>query len=215
MYDKPISHSSRKLFRKCPKQWHDKYILGNRTESGPAAARGTDIHGELEKFFKEKLPLSNPVFQPWRRALEALTVRQVLAEQELARNAEWEETTFDAPDAYFRGKVDLSYMLGNTLVIIDWKTGRVYKDHQEQGEDYIALAPEAERYQTEFWYIDSPQLVAINKYTKKDRPKFVKRVKEEVEAIRAETEFKATPSDFNCRFCPLSWRNGGKCEAAP
>ena len=217
MYTKPISHSSRKLFKKCPKQWHDKYINGNRTEPGIAAARGKDIHFEIEQFFKAKRALTHPVLNPWSRALEALSIEPGgEAEKSLGRNAEWEAVNFEDPAAYFRGQLDRSVLLPcGTRKIQDWKTGRIYADHQEQGEDYIALEEPAERYLIEFWYIDSPTHIATFHYNANMRADFIGRIKTEVEKIRTAEEFIPTPSNFNCKFCPLSWRNGGKCEAAP
>jgi len=217
MYDKPISHSSRKLFKKCPRQWHDKYINGNRTEPGVAAARGKDVHFEIEQFFKARRALTNPALNPWRRALEALTVEQNgEAEKSLGRDAEWNAVPFEAPNAYFRGQLDRSVLLPcGTRKIQDWKTGRVYDDHREQGEDYIALEEPADRYLVEFWYIDQPTHVVTFHYGGNTRAGFVERIKSEVEKIRKAEEFPPTPSNFNCRYCPLSWRNGGECEAAP
>jgi len=214
-YTKPISHSSRKLFAKCPKQWHDKYVLGNKTETGAAAARGTNIHEEIERFYRHSIPLSNPVLMPWRRVLEALTLKSPVPEAELARTSEWQMTKFDAPEAFYRGKLDLRYDDSAVHVIADWKTGRKYPEHEEQGLDYVALSDERDAYRTEFYYIDQPLCVVTFNYTKDQRARQIDKIQHEVNKIRAEENFDPTPGNFACRYCPLSWRNGGKCEAAP
>ena len=117
MYTKALSYSGMRLFKDCPKRWAHKYIDGNKEVSGKAAERGTRIHEQLEAFYKGAPFPSDPVLSPWRRALEALTLYNPVAEGEIAVDSAWNSVKFDAEDAYLRGKIDLAYMDGSTLVI--------------------------------------------------------------------------------------------------
>jgi CRISPR/Cas system-associated exonuclease Cas4 (RecB family) len=40
-------------------------------------------------------------------------------------------------------------------------------------------------------------------------------IKEDVEYIRSREVYDPTPSMSACNYCPLSWRRGGTCNAAP
>lgn len=214
MYDKPISYSGRSAWKKCPHRWHWIYVLGNRQEAGAAASRGTLIHSEIENFFAKGEPLYHSALQPWRRPLEALTIHSPQPEEELAVDKDWSKVRFDDPVAFYRGKTDLKYWAGDTLVYIDWKTGRQYPDHEEQGKSYMALGDEAERYRVEFWYIDQPLSISTFHYTKEDRAEHIDEIKRDVDTIRMANIYPATPCS-ECKWCPLNWRNGGKCETAP
>jgi hypothetical protein len=40
-------------------------------------------------------------------------------------------------------------------------------------------------------------------------------IEDQVRIVRADEEYLPTPSNDACRWCPLSWRNGGDCNKAP
>ena len=215
MYDAPISYSGKSLFKECPKRWEDNYIRGNRPPSGKAAERGTKLHDELETFFKgTPYPRDNTVLAPWRRFMEALTIYLPTAEGELAVTADWKPCSFDDPKAFYRGKADLFFNLGGILHILDWKSGRKYDTHEDQGKSYVAMSPEHDSYRTGFVYLDHPLEVLEFEYTQTEREDHIAELIKEVNGIRTATEYPATPSDKACQWCPLSWRKGGECKSA-
>lgn len=215
MYNKPISYSGKSLFKQCPKKWHNQYILGNRGPSNPAAERGTRLHEQLEKFFMGGVfPRGIVVLRPWRQFMEALTLESPSPEAELAVLSDWTPTTFDDEGAYYRGKADLQYIKDDTLHIFDWKSGRVYPEHSEQGLSYVAMGAEVENYKTYFVYLDSPLTVHTYDYTAKQRLEEQEKLSEEIEVIRLAEDYPGTPNQY-CRYCPMNWRTGGECHAAP
>ena len=218
-YTKPVSPSGLKLFKKCPFRWKAQYIDGYRPPSNKYADRGTDLHGELESFFRGfgQYPYGLPALAPWRRFMEALTVYKPHPEVEMAVDATWSPVPFDDDTAYFRGKADLKHdnMEASVLWLYDWKSGKIYDDHEQQGEDYVCLSGEYENYIVSFVYLDQPLTVVPFKYSHSQRTMMIAKRKEDIERLRNETEFKPTPSNYVCKWCPLSWRNGGTCNAAP
>jgi len=216
-YDKPISYSGKKLFKQCPKRWHNTYVLGQREPSGPAAERGTRLHEKLEKFFIEPhrgYPKDDKVLAPWRRVMEALTLYSPTPEANLAVDKDWSPVAYDDPAAFYRGKADLMFTTCGELHIHDFKSGRKYPEHEEQGLSYVALSAEYPRMHTCFTYLDHPLDMLEFTYTPTQREDHIAGLINEINEIRATTEFLPKAND-GCKWCPLSWRKGGDCHAAP
>jgi len=215
MYDKAISHSGKKLFKQCPKRWYHTYILGEREPSGPAALRGTMLHDKLEQFFIRGTgyPDDNTL-RPWRRVMEALTLYNPTPEAAMAVDKDWNPVDFDSPDAFYRGRADLSFVRDGELHIFDWKTGRKYADHPDQGLSYVAMSPEYPRTHTAFFYLDSPLDVVEHQYSPTEREDHIAELIQEITTIREATEHPPTAGE-GCKWCALSWRRGGSCHAAP
>ena len=216
MYNKAISYSGKSLYRKCPKAFKSAYIDGVRDDSPkPAAERGTMIHDLLEKFFKGEVSYPDHVaLKPWRRFMEQLTLKQPKPEGELAVDINWKPIAYDSPDAFFRGKYDLSFQDAGVVELLDWKTGKIYPEHEHQGECYVALTDEAIGYNVSMVYIDKYDEVHRYFHNARDRLKLIDNIHKEITDIRNDEEFKVTPSENACRWCVLSWRNGGTCTDA-
>jgi hypothetical protein len=216
MYTKPISPSSKKLFKECPKRWEWVYVHGNREESGDAAKRGTDLHEKLEQFFLGEPYPQDKALRSWEPFMNALREGAPSPEAKLAVNAQWEPVEFDCPTAYYRGITDLKALEDSTLNVWDWKSGRVYEEaHKSQGEDYVCIAPPvANKYVVRFVYLDHYPKVTTYTYTAQEREGMILALRAEVERIRTVDVYEATPGDA-CKWCPLSWRKGGECKDAP
>jgi hypothetical protein len=211
------SYSSLSTYRKCPKYFHWCYVLGNKEPDKPAAMRGHDLHAKLEEFFKgAPYPSRTPALKPWQRFMENLTKYNPEPEAEIAVNSEWIPCAFDDKDAYARGKIDLRYTLGGVRHILDWKSGRVYDDHPEQGKMYMAIEPDLwDDYETEFVYLDIPLHTTPRRYVRGAKQLEIVKLTNLIEIVNHDTEYVATPSRESCLYCPLSWRKGGQCRAAP
>lgn len=212
---RPHSYSSLSTWKKCPKLFHWNYVLGNRQPPNAAADRGTELHLALELFFKGgSYPIANKVLAPWRHFMEALTVHNPSPEAEYAVDQHWSPTGYEDPNAYARGKADLRHMIGNTFHVYDWKSGRIYPDHKQQGEMYLAMEEPHEFLVTHFVYLDSPLHVETRRYSKSDQMLIRAHLTEDIDTVNSATEYPATPSPESCKYCQLSWRKGGQCKEA-
>lgn len=214
MYSKPVSPSGLKLWKECPLKWADRYIYGNRQEPGPAAQRGTDLHNALEDFFNgSPYPSGNKVLRPWQPLMEALASTDPVAEGEIAVDFGWKNCDYNSPLAYYRGKKDLHYEHGATLHLFDWKSGKVYPEHEFQGASYAAMSPGYENYKVTFVYLDQPLHTQRWEYTAQQvatrRIEFTNIIQE----LRTAEEYPAKPGS-GCNWCHLSWRRGGSCKRA-
>lgn len=219
-YDKAVSYSGLKLYKTCPKAWADQYISGNRRSSGAAAQRGTKIHDLIEQFYKQRIwPNNQPVLRPWERQLRGLLKYNPTAEADLAVDKDWNPVGFEDDNAYLRGKADLLFWKPeNERHIVDWKTGRIYPDHEHQGKTYFALdaatSRESDKTIVTMVYLDKKETREWT-YRPNELDETIEELRYDIEILRADEEYKPTPSLDACNYCPLSWRNGGKCNAAP
>lgn len=214
MYSNPLSPSGLKLYKACPRKWADVYINGNRQPSGAAAQRGTDLHNMLEDFFNgAPYPSGNSCLAKWQRLMEGLAATDCSAEGELAVNMAWEPTTFSDPNAYYRGKMDLDYEAGDVCNIFDWKSGKIYDDHVFQGKSYAAMKRGFKLYKVNFVYLDHPHVIKTWEYTAPEVDQMRIDLSTDIDRCRKDEEYLATPGD-ECKWCHLSWRNGGDCKRA-
>ena len=218
MYDKPISYSGKKLYQRCPYAWAWAYIHGNRSEQGRAAARGEELHKLLEEFFlgNTPYPKTEKTLRPWQRYMENLAAQGLAPEAEVGVRDDWTKCKFDDPKAYARGKLDGRLVQARKLKIFDWKSGKVYDDHEFQGEMYIALeGTDGYEYETHFVYLDQYPLVKSRTYGVDAHIPIRDTLKVEIDAIRLATDYPPTPSESKCQWCDISWRRGGHCTKAP
>lgn len=216
-YDKPLSYSGLSKYKECPRAWADVYINGNRTPPSPAMERGTRIHEVLELYFNTGMyPDHVKELAPWRATMDTLKSWGAVAEQPLAVDRDWNAVSYDDPAAFFRGKTDLSYQLAGSLYVVDFKTGRKYPSHVNQGRAYVALttAP-SESYIATFMYLDHPPQTEKWHYTSAERDDIIAALRDDIDKVRSDSEYAPTPSPTACRWCTLSWRSGGDCHAAP
>ena len=215
MYSKPLSYSGLSLYKRCPRRWHNTYILGNREQSGKAAERGTYLHELLESYFQGKTPYpsGNSALAPSQSFMEGLARHDAVAEGEVAVNQNWQPVGYEDEEAFFRGKKDLDIPAGETLLLFDWKSGRVYDDHVFQGEAYSALTPGFGRYIVHFVYLDQPHTILRWEYSAEEVVAIRERLTEQIMEVRSAENYDPIPGD-HCGWCPLSWRNGGDCKRA-
>jgi len=219
MYEKPLSYSGMSLYKKCPKAWADNYINGNKQPSGRAAQRGNRIHDQLEQFMLGSTAFpTTKTLEWWADYMNALAEYEVFPEEMVAVDSDWLPIGYDDPSANLRGKIDLRYSDKETLHIKDWKTGRIYPKHEQQGETYLALSEDVakhhDRIVVEMVYIDQ-QEIRTWEYTPADIAPIKEGLIEIIDIIRSDEKHEATPSMDACQWCNLGWRKGGPCTDAP
>lgn len=214
-YNKALSYSGLSLYKACPLLWHEHYVLGIREPSGAAADRGTRLHQLLEDFFNgAPYPSGDKDLRPWQDYMQKLKAAgNYTAEGEVAVDAQWQPVGFDAGDAYFRGKKDLDVVEGAILTLYDWKSGKIYPEHVDQGKAYACLTPGHEKYVARFVYLDLPLHVQEWEYSAAEVEDFRGEHTQIIEEIRHAEEFKPTPGS-KCQWCKKSWRRGGDCKRA-
>jgi len=182
----------------------------------PAAERGTKIHLEGENYLLNKTFLCPPSYQKVSAHVMGLKARRAIPEMKMAVNDKWEPVDYKAPDAYFRGIIDVHYVHEDTLYIEDFKTGQIYDSHPKQMEVYTALAaaeyPEVKEITTRLIYVDQG-IVTPPKTVPVERLKPIRMLMDgRIGNAEEETIFPATPSTNACRFCGYHGKYGGPCK---
>jgi hypothetical protein len=210
------SLSRLKTFETCHAKYDYRYNLKIPDNGGSSAAqRGIDIHAGIEKSIKDRI---TPV--PEEASFVGDTIRSLQyagvehrAEFDLKLDKDWKQVI--TGDYWFHGIIDLYVRTSPTTASFhDWKTGRIYPDHDEQKELY-ALAlfcayPELEEITSHFDYLDQRKSI-----TRTFHPYMVPAAKERwsrrVGRMQSATEFIPTPG-YLCRWCGFSKAKGGPCR---
>ena len=214
---KPLvgSYSLLNTFGICPLQAQHKYVLRDLPkETSPALERGNYVHKAMEKRcgFGDPLPDDLKEYEPFAAKLGDGAGGNC-TELELAVTRDWQPTNFWAPNAWFRGKIDLLSFRNDVALIVDWKTGKVREDPFELVV-FATLLDKQTIYHAEsrkairgmyIWLNDMKpgQVHNLLPYVKGCQ-RIIERVMERIETLkRCEAEpWPATPNGL-CAFCPV------------
>lgn len=131
---KPLtfSHTALKDYDNCPLQYQHKRILKDIPDvKGDAAIWGERVH----KDFEERLTINKPLpdylekFEPMMQKFVGLDIK---CEWKVCLNENLKPTDWFAPDAWFRGVLDLYVRINNTTAFVgDYKTGKRRDDFDQ------------------------------------------------------------------------------------
>jgi hypothetical protein len=211
------SYSSWSLLNECALRFKSRYIDKQPEAPSEAMARGTDVHTKAEYWLQGKLKGPVPkALSKLEKEFNALRQMKPRIEQWYGVNQDWSVANYNS---WCVGKVDADVLDGDTLVIIDHKTGRIYADkHKEQASLYAALGaahfPKVKSIELEFWYLDQGDVLTWKwdqAGARALQPLWGARG-DAVMNAEARGEFEPTPGQY-CRWCKLSKANGGNCKA--
>lgn len=214
---RPWSDSRLSCYEDCPKQYWYRYVehMPSFREDSPAATRGSGIHKQAELYLKGEIHMYPPELQKVSGHAMKLKALKATPEQQLAVTEQWTRCEWDAPEAYFRGIIDITYKSEPTTVHIeDWKSGQIYKSHDVQISRYVALAapdyPEAEKFVTRLIYLDQG-VVTPPKIVPVDRIKPIRLMLDgSIHNAEADEIFPVKPGSA-CKWCGYSRKYGGPC----
>ena len=203
---KSWSYSSLSTYEKCAKKLYFEKVKRLPKKSSQALERGNEIHSKGEKFLKKELlrvPKEYKEFAP-----ELNRLRKMGAEAEAMRGLDknWNSVPWDDwNNCWLRYKTDAEVMVEpSELLIVDFKTGKMYDTHEDQAKLYAAAAlssdPTLSDVHVEFWYLDHDNIEGFA-YKQKDSSKFQSYWNRRVKPMLSDVTFKAKPSPSNCRWC--------------
>lgn len=206
------SYSSVKAFETCP--WRYYLTRVSKQVKEPAFGsqtgdEGLQIHRALENHIKGKeyLPERYGKFLPIVERVKAVPGR-VQAERKFALTAAFAETTFFGKDAWMRGVFDVEAVTPTSVVVLDWKYGKVKPDSTQL--DLFAAAafklyPTATTVHTGYVWLQHNQLDRRT-YSKDDTvpvwQDFMARTKR-IEIAHEKNEWPKRPSGLCRAHCPV------------
>ena len=203
-----------KSAEQCPAKYfwtYEDVVLG-KPETSPAAERGHEIHAQLENYLLgTSIVLPN---EAWAEPMRALKTSGAIAEELWELDREWKRTARQPP--WGRLRMDAYWLSTDHITVVDFKTGRVYPEHDDQMQLYAIAAGAnfpATHVTAELWYIDRNETHAKT-YSREElddlQPYWEKRAQD----LLTRTIFPETPSEEACRWCPFSKKKGGPCRSA-
>lgn len=141
----PWSYSAITTFAKCPKRYYHTRVARDVVDEGSAATRyGTEGHEAAELYIRDGKPLPGK-FRFMQSTLDVLNAMQGTKHTEIEMgvrktNDGYLPTTFDDPEAWYRGIADLLVVNGKKGLLADYKTGKSARYADEKQLDLLAGA---------------------------------------------------------------------------
>jgi hypothetical protein len=219
------SYSRWSDYKTCPFKFKMKYIMKAPTAGSPAMDRGNAVHKMGEDYIKSgpkgRAPKVPPEYVHFKDELAHLRGIGAMAELPWGFKRDWSWTgrpNWFGEGVWFRMKADAAASYDdNTGLVADWKTGRKYSEHEEQGRIFGAVSlmrfPEWTEVDVRFWYTD--QKPGDNEeqwiYTRKDGELIRAEWEKKVRPMFADKRFAPTPND-KCKWCDFAKDKGGPCK---
>lgn len=205
-------------YEKCPASYKFRYIDKVPTPAaGGAAARGTELHGAIEHFLTGKTETLPNEINFYTQYLNELKKKAIFPEHRIALKRDWTPTGWDSEDRWYKGILDLKAIespQATEATVIDWKTGKIYDDHDDQKTIYslavFAEHPSVQRVRAVHVYLDLGK--NREKVFSRDEVHQLRLAWEQrVERMDNDHDYIPNPS-FKCRYCPYAKDKGGPCR---
>lgn len=213
------SYSRFTTYDKCPAKAKYLYIDKIKDKGNANMSRGTIIHSKAEQLVKGNITGMPKELENFKDELQYLKILykkgMVFVERDLAVTKDWDPTTYDDwNNVWLRGKSDVVVIEDTVATDVDYKTGKKYDSHFEQGELYAIGSfchfPQIKSVDVEFWYIDSGEVEGAS-YNKKDLNKLKKKWEKKTRPMLTDKEFKPKPG-YACQWCNFAASKGGPCD---
>lgn len=213
------SYSRYADYKQCPAKFKYKHLMRLPDPGSPAMERGNVIHKLAEDVIRAKIDVP-PELITLKDELEFLRDAMATPEESWGFKRNWEwigRPGWFGDDVWFRAKTDVRLLYDDdTLLIVDWKTGKKYYANEEQIGLFALAAyqrfPTVREVDARLYYSDAPKDDNVVERTYKAK---------ELEALRRDWDkmvvpmfkdrrFAPTPND-KCGWCPYSKGKGGPC----
>lgn len=209
------SYSRYAKYNDCPAAAKYKFIDKLQEPGSAAMERGNAIHKMAEDYTKgatKKLP---PELTKFAEEFKELKGSKPIVEQTWAFTKEWAETVWnDWQGCWLRIKTDAACLDGDTLYVIDHKTGKQREGYGEQmtlyGVGGFLKYPHIKKVVAQLWFLDSGGVVPAE-YKVSEFKAMQKDWEKKVQPMLNDTRFAPKPGNA-CRFCHFKKANGGPCK---
>lgn len=221
--------SALKDFETCPAKYQWSYLFEPEDwaaigylvvpEKGSAAMqRGTDIHNSCEDYLLGRInavELHREIGPAWRNLISGLRYFGAKPEEQWEVSEGWHPIE-PGEQVWLRAKIDVHYLpSADTLHVIDYKTGKPYRENMEQVEVYSLLGfakfDEVETVVGELWYLDHEE-PHEKTFHRTQAPKLARKWEQRAGRLLQATEYPPRVNRF-CDWCPYNEAKGGPCTA--
>lgn len=212
----PWSYSSLTAFETCPKQYHVMRVLkAVPFQETEATRHGTEVHKALELRLKDNTPLPDK-YAEYEPIAAKLDKPGVFTEQQIALTRNLQPCDWWDKKAWCRGIIDVGIKAKSTVLLADYKTGKMKPD-SSQLELFAAMKmaedPTVETAKTMFiWLKEGKTTVAT--FTRADTPAiwegFMHRV-QRLENAYEQDKWTPKPSGLCAKWCPVGKKHCSFC----
>jgi hypothetical protein len=207
------SLSSLGTYEKCPAQYKYGYIDKLPRKQNISAARGVSFHAVMEGYLKGDLTTVSTELSFYQGFLDELKKAGARAEEKLSVDRQWNPVEWDG--AWWRGILDcLVFPTPEEAIIYDWKTGKIYPDHDDQKALYslavLSVFPAVRFVRAIHVYLD------LGKNEQKGYSQSQVHMLRDfwgnrVARLERDVDFIPHPG-FYCRYCSFSRAQDGPCK---
>lgn len=213
---KAWSYSKYSCYKLCPFQFKCKYIDKIPQGKAPALERGIRIHEEAENFLDGTFADVPESCESLEEEFKIIKKKKYEPEMALAFDEDWNVVDWFDDDAFLRMKIDASgFPDKKTIKLIDFKTGKVRDNYQEQVELYTTAAftvYDVEESLTELWYLDHGFITDEVVYHVDDYEKLLKKWARRITPMFDDTKFLPKPNYLCKNYCDFAKHKGGQCK---
>ena len=206
------SYSKLSLYESCPRKYKFRYIDNIPSPKHPAAERGTNIHQGVEDYLHHKTEAMPPEVVDFEHIIAEVRTFKPQIEHKISFDMNWELTPWSG--AWGKSVVDSLYLAKQAVELQEWKSGKIYNDHQDQRKLYAALGlllhPTADKATIRTYYFDQKKLIKLE-LVRDDTQEIFDEFSQRVYFMTTDDEMAPRPGWY-CQFCPYSRYKGGKCK---
>ena len=212
------SYSRYAAYNKCPFKLKCSAILRIKEPPNYAMDRGTDIHNKGEQYLLGNIRGVPREFKEFKEEIKTIKDMGAAPEVDLTIAKDFTPSAGDDwSHAWLRAKVDadVPHETEEEVTVVDYKTGKFYDSHEDQGEIYavnkMVFAPKAKVVDVEFWYLDIGDTLSL-KFERKEFNRIKKKWVEKSKSMLTDTRFEPNPG-AHCNKCFYSSKHGnGPCK---
>lgn len=214
------SYSGLVNYERCPHYMNLYKVARIPQESGPAAARGSEIHEGLEAFVRgdtDELPSDRKTrFEAFTldfgELREAYRVGEAFLEDNWGCRKDWTPCDWDPqgqsdPELWSKASLDVFVMKDFHARVIDYKSGIRFGNemkHRDQGVTYALHAihryPDLERITIEFWYVDQGSKMVFE-FSRERLMALLPLFHDRAIKMTTDELLLPTPTVYNCQWC--------------
>jgi hypothetical protein len=212
---KSWSLSSLGTYEQCAAKYRYKYIDGIPEARNAAANRGVSSHALVEGYLKGDLTTLTPELSFYQGFFDQIRRLEAYPEIKLGVDHEWRPVPWEDENIWWKGVLDLLvFPKPEEAIIYDWKTGKIYPDHDEQKAIYtlgvFSTYPAVRSVRAVHVYLDLGK--NREKTYHRDQMYMLREPwTNRVRRLERDTQFIPNPS-YRCTRCSFSRAQGGPCR---
>ena len=215
----PWGWSKLEQYRTCPQKFHYLNVQKLKEPESLALVNGSKVHDQLEQYvngWSQELPPGMSPF--WKARLDELKLQSPFSEAAWGVDRDWLPlNNWLHPSTWLRAKSDV-YRIDldeNTLILIDYKTGKYRVPSDDQIELYAIVGhcffPKVKKVVASFWFVDQDAEPLELDYKAAELVKLRRKFTLESAKLYNEKQFAPKPGS-HCRYCHFSRQKNGPCK---